>query len=382
MSEVEERRNAPLLSGYDYSRYPEQITGYNGQNLQTIVQCHVHPAIRVRVGPRGNYKGAVCRLNDGTLLVAACRRINDLGLFGVHIYESRDKALTWQEIGETELFGKEMSLTTLTDGGVLLTVEASAFAPDKTRMHYYRSMDGGRNWDQSSIPGAGKPRNVVVEPDGSLLMVRPAGSAYLKGLYEAAGRQFEISPHLQLMRSDDAGRSWHSSLGVVDWDNSRFGETSAARLQNGLLIAALRGHPPGQDHEGNQVTYLTRSYDDGRTWCKPWPMGNVAEVQINLLPLTDGRLLATYTNYHLPFGVCAVVSNDGGETWSYDAPIQLAVSADHLTGWPVTVELEPGEMITSYAITAYLNEPPGNNTATRNVCEVVRWRIPSVEDSV
>ena len=68
MSEVEERRNAPLLSGYDYSRYPEQITGYNGQNLQTVVQSHIHPAIRVRVGPRGNYKGAVCRLNDLSLI--------------------------------------------------------------------------------------------------------------------------------------------------------------------------------------------------------------------------------------------------------------------------------------------------------------------------
>ena len=369
-------RNSLLLAGYDYGRYPEQITGYNGQNLQTVIERRFHSALRVRVGPRGNYKGAICRLSSGTLLVAACRRINDLGLFGVHIYESRDQGLNWTEIGESELLGKEMSLTPLPDEGVFMTVESSAFAPDRTRMHHYRSVDGGRMWESDSIPGPGKPRNVLTEKDGSLLMVRPLGSAYLQGLYDSASATFEPSPHLELMRSTDAGHSWIASEGKVDWDNARFGEVSVTRLSDGRLLAALRGHPSGQEGHANQVTYLTRSADDGDTWCRPWLMGNAAEVQVNLLTLHDGRVLATYTNYHLPFGICAVVSRDDGQTWSYIAPIQLAMSADCNTGWPVTAELDGDELITSYAITAYLNEPQDPSGASRNVCEVVRWRLP------
>ena len=105
-------------------------------------------------------------------------------------------------------------------------------------------------------------------------------------------------------------------------------------------------------------------------------MGNAAEFQVNLLTLHYGRVLATYTNYHLPFGICAVVSRDDGQTWSYIAPIQLAISADCNTGWPVTAELDGDELITSYAITAYLNEPQDSSGASRNVWEVVRWRLP------
>jgi hypothetical protein len=61
--------------------------------------------------------------------------------------------------------------------------------------------------------------------------------------------------------------------------------------------------------------------------------------------------------------------------------VQLALSADCYTGWPVTVELDGdpedgAELITCYMITAYLNEPPEPKGVQRSVCEVVRWRLP------
>ena len=385
----EAARNQPLHAGYDYDRYPSSITGFTGVNLQRVFVRKQRPAVRTRVGPRGNFKGAIARLSDGSLVAAACRRIDEHGLFGVHVYKSADRGLTWQEIGEDPLYGKEMSLTALPDDSLLLTVESTVpgypsmtFAGDPTRMSYYRSADGGRTWEAGSIDGPGKPRNVLVEADGSLLIARPRCSAYLRRPYAVRGRPFEPSPDLELSRSADGGRTWKSTTGRVAWRVTTFGEVSIARLRNGRLLASLRTNPPGTDGEGQQITYLTESDDDGDTWCEPWPMGNVAEVQVNLLLLRSGRLLATYTNYHLPFGVCAVVSDDDGRTWSHDAPVQLALSADCYTGWPVTVELDNdqedrGELITCYMITAYLNEPPESKGLERNVCEVVRWRLPS-----
>ncbi len=385
----EAARNQPLHAGYDYDRYPSSITGFTGVNLQRVFVRKQRPAVRTRVGPRGNFKGAIARLSDGSLVATACRRIDEHGLFGVHVYKSADRGMTWQEIGEDVLYGKEMSLTALPDDSLLLTVESTVpgypsmtFADDPTRMCYHRSADGGRTWETGSIDGPGKPRNVLVEADGSLLMVRPRCSAYLRRPYAVRGRPFEPSPDLELSRSADGGRTWKSTTGRVAWRVTTFGEVSIARLRNGRLLASLRTNPPGTVGEGQQVTYLTESDDDGDTWCEPWPMGNLAEVQVNLLVLRSGRLLATYTNYHLPFGVCAVVSDDDGRTWSHDAPVQLALSADCYTGWPVTVELDDdqedrGELITCYMITAYLNEPPESKGLERNVCEVVRWRLPS-----
>jgi hypothetical protein len=361
-------------------------------NLQRITVRRDYPAVRVRVGPRGNFKGAVCRRHDGALVLAACRRVTKQGLFGIHVYTSPDRGDSWQELNtqrldcpfpitrhaasQPPLLGKEMSLTAVPDGTLLMTVESKAFVDDPTKLVLYRSEDGGVQWQVITVDGHGIPRNLIVEPDGSLFMVRALRSAYWQHIYEQAGKAFVPSCDLELLRSTDGGRTWSRREGQVAWENARFGEVSAVRLSESRLLATLRSNPPGTEGEGGQVTYLTESIDNGETWGEPWVMGNTAEVQVHLLKLSQGGLLATYTNYHLPFGVCAVTSDDDGRTWSHDAPVQLALSADCYTGWATTIELDGGELITSYAKTAYVSEPPEALGAERNVCEVVRWRLP------
>jgi hypothetical protein len=92
---------------------------------------------------------------------------------------------------------------------------------------------------------------------------------------------------------------------------------------------------------------------------------------VYLTELHDGRILATYSNYHLPYGAYAIVSTDGGKTWDRDRPIRLAASADLYVGWPVTLQLKNRSLITAYALTAYLRQPP-ETTST----ETVRWELP------
>ena len=175
------------------------------------------------------------------------------------------------------------------------------------------------------------------------------------------------------IRSFEAKSSSEISEGVVDWDQTEFGEISVIRLKDGRLLAALRRQVPGTAGEGFEDTVLTESTDDGKHWAKPWKMGNTAEVQVYLTELSDGRILATYSNYHLPWGVYAIITDDGGKTWDLKHPIQLALSAEYYVGWAVTLQLPDGSLITSYAATTYLKQPPETST-----CEIVRWNLPAV----
>jgi hypothetical protein len=358
----DQKRNASLLSGYDYGKYVSALTGYTGQDRQRIAFLEYRHAVRTRVGPRGNYKAGMTVLPDGKLVLATCRRDKpDSPAFSIHVYQSADQGLTWEEIGKTPLAGKESSLTALPDGSLLLTAQN---AKDMTKMNMARSSDGGRTWETSTLPGNDYPRNIIVEPDGSVLLIRAEAPTWLPG----SGKG---SHDLELGRSKDGGRTWQFSKGCVAWQETRFGEVSSLRLKDGRLLATLRREPHGTTGEGFETTVLTESSDNGKHWSKPRPMLNTAEVHAYLLQLDDGRILATYSNYHLPWGVYGVLSKDGGKTWDLAHPIELALSAGYSVGWAATAKLADGSLLTCYAAEAYLHEPPGNV-----VTEVVRWELP------
>ena len=369
-TEADQQRNAELLSGYDYTKYPAGITGDTGQDLQGVAFLHWERAVRTRVGPRGNYKAGLARLHDGRLLLATARPNNDPDQEErkkrpcfILVYESLDEGLTWQEVGETSLYGKEPSLTALPDGGIVLTAEgpSGGTALDETLVSH--SEDGGRTWETTILPGYDCPRNLIVEPDGSVSMIRVLRSGWI---HRDSG-----SPNFQLCRSNDHGKTWHFSEGLVDWDCIEFGEISAIRLKDGCLLAAVRRQVPGTVGEGFEDNVLTESTDGGKHWSKPVQMTNNAEVHVYLTELHDGRILATYSNYHLPYGAFAIVSRDRGKSWDLENPIQLALSADVYVGWPVTLQLPDGSLITAYASTAYYREAPDHTT-----CEVVKWSLP------
>lgn len=363
------QRNAALLAGYDYPKYPTALTGYTGQDLQRVGLVQWQRAVRTRVGPRGNYKAGLARMDDGTLVIALCRSNFDEDAakrrFGIHVYRSADEGLTWEEIGKTPLEGKEPSLAALPDGSLVMTAQGGYFGPGADLYHQpvSRSEDGGVTWETFSVEGRDYVRNLIVETDGTLTMVRA-----LKPDWECTGGG---SPNLEVARSSDGARTWTAHKGVVDWDWPGFGEVSCIRLRSGKLLAALRRQIPGTRGEGFEDTVITESEDDGKTWSKPWQLLPCAEVHAYLTLLADGRILTSYSSYHLPWGAFAVASDDDGRTWDLDRPIQLSLSADIYVGWAATLQLPDGSLITSYASTSYLKEPPETTT-----CEVVRWRLP------
>jgi len=150
-----------------------------------------------------------------------------------------------------------------------------------------------------------------------------------------------------------------------------FAEIGVLRANDGKLLAVIRREIPRTSGEGFEDIFLAQSKDEGKTWGRPWRVSGTAEVHGYLTQLADGRILLTFSSYHLPFGVFATVSSDGGKTFDRDNPIRLAVSSTCYTGWPVTLQLEDGSLITSYAVTIYAEKD-----APRSATEVVRWRLP------
>ncbi len=372
----DQERNAALLSGYEYEWKIAGMAGYSGQDLQRIHSvASAGPAIRTRVGGRGNYKAGMARLGDGRIVLGVCQQHKDYytdpsnRTFSMVFYESLDNEQVWREIARPPIQAKEPSLTVTADGALLLTAQDFRLNGKRKEMWVCRSTDGGRTWDKSLIAGKGYPRNVLVEQDGTLLFIRPQDS-----------KSFE------LCRSSDHGKTWTFSQGLIDWrpeDISGFSEVSVLRLKSGILLAALRHRRPAatsgsapRGHRGHALakTMATVSHDNGETWSTPRPLTNTGEVHGNLLQLSDGRIMASYVNYHQPFGVCVILSEDDGKTWDTDHRLQLSFSAVTATGnngWPVTLELDDGKFLTCYANNAYAYDDPPTVT-----CETVQWELP------
>ena len=162
-------------------------------------------------------------------------------------------------------------------------------------------------------------------------------------------------------------------------DFSRYGQLDRIRLWRGCthppaqwsVSGSLTPQVPGTRGEGFEDTVLTESADGGKSWSKPWRMGNNAEVHAYLTELRDGRLVCTYSNYHLPWGTYAIVSKDGGKTWDLDRPIQLSLSAGIWVGWPVTLQLPDDSLVTCCAATTHYGQEPDKFST-----EVIRWRLP------
>jgi len=365
------------LEPHDISKYPAGLTGWGGCDLNdNIARWDLRPAHRCRLGKpgetRGLYKAGTAVMPNGDIISTPCRNPGEgSNRFSTHVFRSRDNGTTWQEIGKTPLFGKEPGLTCLRSGVLILTTED--LGGETTPV--FRSEDGGVTWTSADLgKRRGTVRNIIEEDDGSLTMFR--GPRYEEGGPDQEARIF---------RSTDEGRSWEIT-GKTLWEvdpPATPEEPHVVRLPDGRLLAVIRvggthtiegaEAPPG--FEAGDHLLLTISQDNGDTWTPCRDFLGYAKVHGWLTLLADGRLMCTYASYHLPFGVFAVLSGDLGETWDSRRPIQLAISADLYVGWPVSVQLPGGDILTTYAATVYPKFRDGTS-ADQSTCEAVRWQLP------
>ncbi len=370
-------------------------TGYTGLDPHTITHNTILPARRAQIGPRGMYKAGLAVLPDGRLLASP---VNILAekipspfptgcvdvTWPVQLYESVDGGLSWQRYEHSPLAGKEGSLHSLPSGVLLFSSESL----DGICI----SEDEGRNWRPVQLETEPRhpyeltsaTRSPIIHADGTISILRCTGTA--EHDLEHATRNCRA----WLFTSTDGGRTWNDRTEVqMDWEDPfpLFAECDFECLPDGRILAcsrfewnaALKDQPlpyaPGampNDHAAGHMV-LIESHDRGRTWSAPRDFLGYSKVQGQLTLLRDGRLLCTYTNYHLPFGVAAVVSRDGGKTWDHSHPFQLAMSNGGSTGWATTRQLPDETLVTIHALEPYHIEPAETG---KTVCHSVKWQMP------
>ncbi|MBE6819793.1 MAG: exo-alpha-sialidase [Ruminococcaceae bacterium] len=128
-------------------------------------------------------------------------------------------------------------------------------------------------------------------------------------------------------------------------------EPHMVELPNGRLICHIRGENAELFDGGDEelfTVFQSVSDDGGRTWSEPvMLLDKTGGAPPHLLLLKSGLLLSTYGRRKQPYGIMAMISADGGETWQTDIPICENLATDDL-GYPSTVELDDGILVTVF----------------------------------
>jgi hypothetical protein len=98
----------------------------------------------------------------------------------------------------------------------------------------------------------------------------------------------------------------------------------------------------------------SESYDGGKTWTvlHETPMWGFPP---HLLELNNGWLLVVYGHRRSPCSERACISRDEGKTWDIKDEITLAEAYNGDLGYPASVQLDDGNILTVF----YQQENPG-----------------------
>jgi len=289
----------------------------------------------------GGYFPVMVKLRDGSLGAVVRGGAPHIGRAGrLDFLRSTDGGRTWSApvvAADSEWDDRNPALGQMPDGTLVLAyAEARSYRPDGTFdlkagpyvAFLVTSCDGGKTWSakrplESPIPNPSPYGKINVTKDGTAVMT----------LYEMP------SNRVGLLRSRDSGKTWGDWTLLPGHD-----ETQAIELPDGRWLAFTRIEEPGE-----AGLLLSESRDAGRTWPETRKLLKARQWPYDVTVLTSGHLLLSFGSRLGQFGAGVVLSTDAGKTW--DADHAVLVGWDSLntdTGYPSTVQLDDGAIVTMY----------------------------------
>jgi Neuraminidase (sialidase) len=214
-----------------------------------------------------------------------------------------------------------------------------------------RSEDGGETWGEVI-------RTPVSSPHGPTRLSN--GKLFYLGKDRKKDRLVLRTGMISAYESSDEGKSW-TYLSTVNFNNGctevNIHEPYAIELPDGTILGIIRAQGEeiadalgdmNDELKQNKFTmFKTFSHDGGKTWSDPEPMGFLGAPP-HLLLHSSGTVILTYSRRKVGTqGIFARVSHDNGKTFGDETLIgPEAYIWDQ--GYPSTVELDDGSLITVY----------------------------------
>lgn len=320
----------------------------------------------------------VARDENGTLYVVAsgCRAGHICPFGKTVMYKSYDGGNTWTNatvINDTCLDDRDAGILYMGNGRMLVTwfthsayeystryrEQIAAFVPDGVRSEALGVIDGysrlpekeklagsyirisedyGATWSEKIALPVSAPHGPGVCADGTLVYL---GSVQ----YESDRIHLRKDVKNALYKSFDGGYTWEhvSDIQPPKWlrPNEFLCEDHIIELERGVLLASFRV-------EGGKPLRIATavSRDGGKTWGSV-KCTDALGAPPHLLKHSSGALICSFGRRELPYGVRAMLSRDGGESWSEEYILDERAKLWDF-GYPSTVELDDGSLLTVY----------------------------------
>lgn len=338
---------------------------------------------------------ALVRTANGDLLLAFIRTEQHLAPDGCIVtMRSTDNGATWSEpvvAYTTTLDDRECGLIVLPDGRIAMQVWSTfwkaenytslprgSYPPELiakwiarvTQPDYLAATDRQGGWSITSSDHGHTWSAPVPGPDS----IHGGLALQSGGLLVASYRHDD--GHIGIYKAAQPAGPWQRTAVIrcPAPTTHTFGEPHVVQLHSGRILLMIRFTARAYDDQRDDLhCWESFSDDDGCNWSAPVRTALLG-FPPHLLALQDGRTLCSYGYRRPPFGERAVLSNDG-ITWEIaDEIILRDDNGNHDLGYPASVELTPGEILT-----VYYQKPafdPADSHRHKTAMMATRWRVP------